>query len=261
MPRIHASAVLLSLWAGLAPAWGAGEIVTDRPDVSESSEVVGAGRFQVETSVAFVRQDQGAAGQHRRTTPTLLRLGVAKDWELRLESDGLVRQTVDGMPGHTSGAADASLGIKWHAQDGDEDDSIPSIAWLLHADLPTGAVPFKGQGVRPSLRMVAEWEWPQGWSVGVMPGLFSARDDAGDHYIGGILAVTLGKEFSPHWRGYVEWAAEQVAGGRHGGNDISADAGVVWLLTPDLQLDASCARGLTRQAPRSVWALGLSIRF
>lgn len=246
---------------GAASASAADEIVTDRPDVSESSEVVGAGRFQIETSVASQQRDVGGLRQRVASTPTLLRWGVAKDWELRLESDGAMRLSQAGVAGHSTGAADISLGVKWHSQDADDDDGVPSVAWLLHADLPTGSAAFKGPGLRPSLRMVAEWELPGEWELGVMPGVFSARDDDGQRYLGGILALTLGRRFSPQWRGYVEVAAEQLAATRHGGNDISADAGLAWLLTPDLQLDASIAHGLTRLAAAKAWSLGLSLRF
>ncbi|MBP6336184.1 MAG: hypothetical protein KA375_01200 [Vitreoscilla sp.] len=64
-------------------------------------------------------------------------------------------------------------------QDGD-DDLVPSLAWLLHADFATGAKAFRGQGVRSSLRMVAEWEQTEGWSVGAMPGLFSDRNETAE---------------------------------------------------------------------------------
>jgi hypothetical protein len=49
------------------------DIVTDRPDVSESSEVVGKGLLQVETSVVSLRDDLAGTRLHVLNTPTLLR--------------------------------------------------------------------------------------------------------------------------------------------------------------------------------------------
>lgn len=248
--------------AAAAPAQAKDEIVTDRPDVSESSEVVGKGRFQIETSLVSQRDE--AAGTRVRTlnTPTLLRIGIAEQFELRVESDGYTRLRADGaVPLRASGMADTALGVKWHMQDGDDDDHVPSVAWLLHADFATGAKAFRGQGVRPSLRVVAEWELPQGWSVGAMPGVFSDRNEAGERYSAGLLALVLGKDFTPQWRGYVEYSLDQWAATRHGGKVSSWDAGVAYVLNKDLQLDFSFSRGISQSAVDASWGLGLSVRY
>jgi hypothetical protein len=247
---------------GATSAHADDELVTDRPDVSESSEVVGPGRVQIETSVQSL-SDRSAGGRARLTnTPTLLRVGVSEQLELRVETDGYSRLQADAAPPlRASGMADTSLGLKWHMQDGDEDDFVPSVAWLFDAEFASGAREFRGQGIRPTLRVVAEWELPNGWSVGAMPGVFSDSDEAGGRYTGGLLALVLGKEFTPRFRGFVEFAAEQLAASRHGGNVTSLDAGVAWVLTKDLQLDFSMSRGLSRTATDSTWAIGLSVRY
>lgn len=255
------SALVLGLaWQG--PVQAKDEMVTDRPDVSESSEVVGKGRYQIETSVVSARDD--AAGTRVRTlsTPTLLRIGINERFEFRVETEGYTRLRADGAePLRASGMADTALGIKWHMQDGDDDDFVPSVAWLLHADLATGAKAFRGQGVRPSLRMVAEWELPQGWSVGAMPGVFSDRNEAGERYTAGLLALVLGKDFTPQWRGFVEYSADQIAAARHGGTVTSWDVGVAYVVNKDVQLDLSLTRGISRSAVDANWGVGLSVRY
>lgn len=259
-PRALAAALFLCLAGGAAHADdGAGAIVTDRPDVSESSEVVGAGRFQIETSLEWARDGAGAAAVRERSFPTLLRIGLSKAWELRIETELQVRQR--SALGSRSGTPDTAVGLKWHVQDGDDDDFVPSVAALLHADLPSGSAGFKGSGVRPSLRVVGEWELPGGWSVGAMPGIASLSDDNGQRYTAGSLAVTLGKEFNADWRGFVEWSLDQWASRRHGGTLHSADAGVAWLWSPNVQLDASVTRGISRGATDWRWGLGLSLRY
>jgi hypothetical protein len=240
-----------------------GDIVTDRPDISESSEVVGAGRFQIETSMAWQRNKLAGVRERLTTTPTLLRYGLDDTLELRIETEGYSRLRTDGGGGATthSGMADMALGLKWHTRDGDEVNGQPSVAWLLHADLASGKTPFRGQGVRPSLRVVGEWELPDDWSVGVMPGLFVERNDLGKRYLGGLVAVTVGKAFSSAFRGYIELAAEQLAAPRNGGNSISMDGGVAYLLTPSMQVDASVKCGLSHAAPDASAALGFSVKF
>jgi hypothetical protein len=39
----------------------------------------------------------------------------------------------------------------------------PSLGVLLHADLPSGSRELRGHGVRPSLRLAAEWDLPHGY--------------------------------------------------------------------------------------------------
>ncbi|MCA0175049.1 MAG: transporter [Proteobacteria bacterium] len=250
-PVLFAAALLAAVNVHAAEAFDA-----DRPDESESAEVVGDGYFQVETSVMSerVRADDGRRVT-RQSTPTLLRLGVAEDWELRLETDGRLRE------GGINGWADLSLGVKWHSQDGDEEAWRPSMAWLAHLDLTTGAAAFRAPGLRPSLRVVAEWELPAGGSLSVMPGVFSARDEAGARYVGGILAVALGRAFTPRLKGFVEVAAGQLAGSRHGGDEWLLDGGLIYLLTPTVQIDVALYKGLTASAADSGWTAGLSVRY
>jgi hypothetical protein len=237
-------------------------ISTDRPDFVESSQVVGNGRVQLETSVQWdrVRGDDGQA--RTLSTPTLLRIGVGESTELRIETDGRnvvrFRTTEDGARTVTAGYADTAVGVKWHLKDGQ--DRQPSLGVLLHADLPSGGRTVRGRGVRPSLRLAAEWDLPQDLSFGVMPGLAVDSDDNGARYGYGILAATLGKEFNERVRGFVELAAPQIARAAHGGTQASFDTGLTWLVNKNMQADLMLAHGLNRRTPDLSLAVGLSIR-
>ncbi len=247
-----------------APAWADDEaIATDRPDFVESSDVVGKGRVQVETSLAWERDRSGSTKTRLGSTPTLLRIGLSETTELRFETDGRLRLRTDeaGVRTRERGWSDLSVGLKWHQRDGDEDAGTPGLGWLLHVDVDSGSGAFRGQGLRPSLRLVAEWELAGGWSAGVMPGVFRDRADDGRHYVGGILAVVVGKSLTDRLRAFVELAGQQLAARRHGGNVVTLDAGTAYLLTPDLQLDLAVARGVTSNAPDFGWTVGLSARF
>src|SRR5688500_18183445 len=85
----------LALCAGcLNYAWAAEEdrIVTYRPDVVESSDVVGKGCFQIETSIDYERDKQTGLKTRTLRTPALFRLGISESLELRAETDGRVRE-------------------------------------------------------------------------------------------------------------------------------------------------------------------------
>ena len=235
---------------------GDDQIATDRPDFVESSDVVGKGRFQVETSFARERAGSGAQRLHTTSTPTMLRAGVSDTLELRLESDGRVHAWAgsDSQRGY----ADASIGVKWHAADAK--GNSPSLGILLHADLPSGSRQFRGEGVRPSLRVVGEWELPADMSLGVMPGLSYETADDGRRFTNGILGVVVGKELTPRWRAFVEVAASQIARARNGGSQVTFDTGVAYLVNDNCQLDFAVARGLNKRTPDMSWTVGLSFR-
>jgi len=259
MPPAALAAALLAC----PPARADDTIATDRPDFVESSDVVGPGRFQLETGLTADRQAQDGVTVRTLTTPTLFRYGVGETLELRLETDGYTRERSSDRTAGTSsterGWSDLSFGIKWHVQDGK--DATPGVAWLLHVDTATGSRAFRGAGLRPSLRAAIEWDLPDDFSLGVMPGVYVDRDDAGKRFTGGIFAVTVGKEWSPRWHSFVEVAGQQLAGKRHGGSVVTLDTGLAFVATPTLQFDIEVSRGLSDAAPDLESGLGVAIKF
>lgn len=234
------------------------EFATDRPDFVESANTVGTSRFQIETSVSWEYARDDAGSSRRLATPTLLRLGISHNWELRLESDGYLWNHETHSHARQSGWTDASIGVKWHMLDGH--GATPALALLVHADTPSGAYTFRTPGLHPSIRLVAEWELDNGWGIGIMPGLSRERDESGKHYLSGILGVVAGKEIAPGVRLFGEVAAEQLTTPRYGGNILTADAGVAWQFAPDMQLDFAIRRGLNHFSPDWTVTTGFSIR-
>ena len=238
-------------------------IGTDRPDFVESSQTVGQGRFQIETSVARERHSNAGVKTTRLTTPTLMRYGIAPAWELRLETDGYTLQREHDWTSSTTstqrGVSETSIGLKWHTQDGE--DAVPSIAWLFHADLPTGSRAFRGNGVRPSLRAVFEWELPQDFSLGVMPGIIYDTTDTHRRHAAGILAAVLGKSWNDRFRTFVEISGQRIASSRNGGSTVTYDTGAAYLLTNDVQVDTAFSWGANKNTPNFAWTVGLSVRF
>ena len=252
-----AALVATSLPCAFAHA-GDDTIATDRPDFVESSDVVGHGRFQLETGLTADRHAQDGLTVRTLTTPTLFRLGIGDTTELRLETDGWTRvRSSDTSTVH--GWSDLSLGIKWHVLDGA--GATPGVAWLLHVDTPSGSRELRGDGLRPSLRAAIEWDLPQDFSLGVMPGLYVDRSPAGKRYTGAILAATLGKEWSPRWHSFLEIAGQQLASKRNGGSVVTLDTGLAFVATPTLQFDVEVSRGLSDAAPDLESGVGMAIKF
>lgn len=241
----------LLLLTACAAAHADDAISPDRPDFTNGPDVMAAGRFQIEASGAW----QKDASTRLRATPTLLRLGVGHDLELRLDSDGALRQRNP----EATGRGDLGLGFKWQMQDGDE--SQPGLGWLFEMKTPTGSGPFKGQGLRPALSFLAQWELPGGYSLGTMAGLVTSRNDADQRYTAGLLSASLGIPLGEKLHGFAEVAGQQITSSRNGGNVVTAGTGLAWQVTNDAQLDAAVFRGLNHHTPDWSWTVGLSLRF
>lgn len=234
-------------------------IATDRPDFVESSNVVGKGRFQVETSIGMDRSKSAGVREQAWATPTLLRYGISENLEVRLESDGLIRQRISdastGLTYRERGTGDLSLGMKWHAMDAV--GTMPSVGVLLHADLDSGSTAFRGNGTRPSARMVAEWDLASEMSLGVMPGIGYDRDAGGTF---GILGVVLGKGWSDKFRSFIELSSPRIAKRADAGTEASATVGVAYLITNNCQVDSAVSRGLNNRTPDLSMTVGLSFK-
>lgn len=236
----------------------------DRPDFVDSSKVVGKGRVQLEAGYARERNRDDGVLERTGSTPILLRLGAGDMLEARIETEGRMRYRADG-PGvqeRVRGWDDTTVGVKWHVADGDPDAGWrrPALGLIADASFATGSAFFRGQGVRPGLRGVAEWELPHGLSLGVMPGLVRDHDDAGRRNLYGVFAVSLDKDWSERLRTFVELAAPRIARASHGGSEASFDVGGAWVLTKDCQIDAALQRGLNHRTADLTWTVGLSVR-
>lgn len=256
LPLPLAALVACCLSSLAIPAAASDEpIATDRPDFVESSNVVGKGRLQVESSVAFDRNGPDGSRETFRSTPTLVRFGVTDTLELRVESDGALHQRTNGI-GTERGYADASLGLKWHAMDGE--GSRPSVGILLHADLSTGSEAFREEGTRPSARVVAEWELPDDFSFGLMPGIGYEKHDGGKVF--GILGVVAGKAWNDRLRSFVEVSSPHIASSANGGTEASLTVGAAYLLKKNIQIDTALSRGLNSRTPDFSLTFGLSFK-
>lgn len=111
------------------------EMVTDRPDQTESSMVVGKNYFQLETGFAYENTDSGDLTRENFTYNTsLLRYGLLDNLELRLGLDFMKEKTGSYR---LAGTGPLLLGAKVALVE--EKKWIPSIALLGHANLPFAA--------------------------------------------------------------------------------------------------------------------------
>ncbi len=238
-------------------------IATDRPDFVESSDTVGKNHFQVETSISQEMNRANGSKSSSLTSPSLMRYGFSKAWELRFETDGgnITKEENGAGTLKEEGFSDISLGFKWHTYDGDAGSLSPSLGWLFHLDISSGSDEFRGHGARPSVRGVAEWEFPYDLSLGVMPGVIYDVDQEDKRFIGGIIGLVVGKSWTDNFRTFLEVAGQQLTSKKHGGNVITYDAGAAYLLRANLQVDTAASIGATNDTPDFSWTVGVSMLY
>ena len=93
------------------------ELITDRPDKTESAVTVPPGYVQLETGWTFTREDEGGVRLGTHDVPgTLVRIGLVRWMELRIGWNGYTSEKVrvGSFQARESGIGDTELGVKIH---------------------------------------------------------------------------------------------------------------------------------------------------
>jgi hypothetical protein len=248
----------LALLGLSAPAW-ADDINPDRPGIADGSGVVGAGRLQVETGLQ--REWRRDGDEHERLTyvPTLLRIGIDEHWEGRIEGNAYGWQRQSGSS-HSAGAMPVSLGVKVAIQASD-DSGKPGYGVIARVFPRSGSDTFGTHRVTGDVRFVADVPLSSNWLL--TPNIGVAAEEDGDQrqYSTALFATTLSFAASKQLNVFVD-TGMQSREQRHGRKQVIVDTGVAYVLTSDVQLDASVGRGVHGDTPPRVFAsAGVSVRF
>jgi hypothetical protein len=257
-----AAAALLML--GLSsPAFADDDANPDRPGIADGSSVVGAGRFQVESGLQREWRSDGDARERLTYVPTLLRFGIDDHWEGRIEGNafGWQKQS-DPLNGvsHSAGAMPVSVGVKYNFLASD-DSGKPGVGAIVRVFPHSGSETFGTHRLTGDVRLVADFALTPTLSLNPNIGVAREEDVEGRQYNTGLLAATLGYAASRQLNVFVD-TGMQSREQRHGGAQVIVDTGVAYMLTSDVQLDASVGRGVHGATPPRVYAsAGVSVRF
>jgi Putative MetA-pathway of phenol degradation len=223
------------------------EIVTDRPDVTESSIVVPKGSLQIENG-ATLTTDHGF--QTFDLSESLIRLGISTKTEIRL----VVPNYLGGFAGSdATGFGDVALGMK--QQLGPLSPGF-DLAVIVAVSIPTGSSQVSSHGYDPFVKFPWSKELKSGWSIGGMQSLFWNTDD---HRRNGDWEPTfyVEKEITKSWDAFVEYAGDFF---QHGGPSEIAHFGTAYRITGRQQIDFHFGFGISDAAPRHFFAVGYSLR-
>ena len=236
MPRLLLlPAVTFALLLALAlPARAQGTISTDRPGFTFNPTVVPAGAFQIEVGTPqVVYSSSGDDSAALLNAPTQLRYGITPQLEARLFSTiyNFASSETAGVDSDADGFGDVELGLKYQLLTAD-DRGTPSLSLIPAVVIPTGQTGFSVEDPVINANVAAGFTLPSKFGLTVLAGgTFRTADDSDPN---ANLAVLIGRSFTPQLSGYVEGAYFPS----DGSNPLFAGAGLAYLVSPLVQLDA-----------------------
>ncbi len=246
------SAFSLSAWS----QEGSSELVTDRPDQTESSGVVPLRHLQIETGFLMSGDRTGELELNSFTyNTTLLRYGLLENFELRagLEFRSENEKMLDSGEVNTiSGFSPLYVGFKTRITE--EKGWIPEIAFLGGVSLPlTAHRQFRALHPAAIMRFAFSHTLSGRFSFGYNLGAeWEAETGPGYRYTT-ARGIGLTEKLGLFLEVFGLFATEAE-------NEHLADAGLTWLLLPNLQLDLSGGVGLNGAASDYFISAGFSYR-
>lgn len=229
-------------------------LVTDRPDATESSSVVGAGVYQLETGFTYT---EDGSQDTLESFGTLLRIGLSERWEARVAWDGYIDVGNSGP----DGIGDAELGFKYYIAS--ESGIQPEAALIVHTSVPIGDDAFTSDAFDPSFLFSFAHTTSESTSLGYNIGasVETSEDALGDKTTLSSLdySIAFGFDIAESVGGYIEIFGSQGLSADE--DPLQVDGGFTYLLDEDTQFDIFVGAGLNDDAPDFFAGIGFSKRW
>ncbi len=251
--------LLAAALAFAGPVAAQSTISTDRPGLTFNPAVVPAGAFQVEVGTPQLTRTSFQAGGFEATgtllnAPTQLRYGITPRLEARVFSTLYNDLSVEsaGVDG-TSGFGDVEVGLKYQILTA-APGGTPNLSVIPTVVLPTGEYGFTVGDPVVNANLAAGFALPNAFGVTVLAG--ATVPTADDSNVTANLAVLLGRSFTPALSAYVEAGAFPT----DGSTPLYGGAGLAYLVSNTVQLDAFFDAGLNDEAADLFAGVGISFR-
>lgn len=219
------------------------ELITDRPDATESPSVVPQGAIQIETGALFTSFEEDLLQTQTLTyNTTLLRYGLFDNLELRLGWNAVEQSnktTGDDLATIESGLSPLLLGMKVNIAQ--EKGWLPTIGLVGHLFLPfTASEDFKPQHTSIDFRFAFDHTLLESSSIAYNLGAQWEADSLGAAY---VYTLAYGYSITDSFGFYAELYGDLPEKKR---SNHYWDAGVTYLILPNLQLDATIGTSITK---------------
>jgi hypothetical protein len=245
------------------------ELITDRPDKTESPHTVDAGHYQLEMdllSCTFDRADVGGTRATVRTfaiAPINLKVGLLNNTELQVVAQTYnVQRTRDGdanTPDVISGFGNVLVRLKTNLWGNDR--GATAFGVMPFVKFPTNQHHLGNRALEGGIIFPLAIKLPREWELGAMTELDYLQNSAGsDYHEEFINSVTVGHSIIGELAGYLEFFSVVSP---EGTADWSGtfDFGCTYKVTANFQLDAGMNVGVTRSADNLNPFIGFSVRY
>ena len=246
------------------------EFDTDRPDQATGAHTVDAGHVYVEMDLANYTRDRHNA--ERRPTdvdqwnvaPVSVRIGLLPSVELDLQYDGYTNLRTRNRAAHRtqteSGFGDFSVRSKINLLGNDGGRIAFGVFPLLR--LPTSTADLASDSVEGGLGLAFSAKLPGDFSLTASADFQFVRNSTDAYYSADYLdAISISHGLAMKGlSGFVEFASE-VRSESPAPAACQVDAGFLYQVGANVQLDLDCYFGVTRDAPDCLPFAGLAVRF
>ncbi len=227
-------------------------ISTNRPNLSQGADVVPQGTVQIELGVSYFKDTPEGQTLKAHTYPEVLVRAGLLNW-LELQVSGSVQDSVVREPlgrRKVQGIGPVAVGLVAHLLD--EEGIIPSLALKGAATLPVGNSGLRPDHAVPELLLAASKSITKEAGLLLNAGYTWEEGKPISH-----LVLNLDINLSDAFSVYLEGASDKEKGERAA---FIADAGILWRLMPNLQLDLAAGRQLNNLATDYFITTGISVR-
>lgn len=243
------------------------DLATDRPDKTESPYTVDAGRVQVELDFVTYTSDRDDDADLRVETvnvaPVNFKLGLTKRTDLQIVIDSYIREkTTDRTTGRrttSSGFGDVMVRLKHNLWGNDR--GATALALMPFVKLPTNSNRLGNNAVEFGLIVPLAIGVSDRVGIGLMTEVdFLEQADGKGLAASFVNTAVLGFDLTDRIGIYTELFTEKSV---ESDSDwvVTADAGITFAVTDDLQLDAGVNLGVTEAADDVNLFVGVSRRF
>ena len=245
------------------------EMITDRPDLTESPYTVDAGHVQIEMDLVHFTYDRHNPERTDRRVErwsfanTNFKVGLLNDLDLQVVTPIYNLVDVDdrsaGDTSHQRGFGDVTVRVKYNFWGNDGGTAAFGVMPFLK--IPTNEDSLGNHAVEGGIILPLAVNLPGGWDTGLMAEFdFDEDDDADGYHEEFVDSITFGHDIIGPVSGFIEFAS--IATTDSDGHWIGlVDFGPTWAVTDDFHLDAGIVIGVSRAADDVSAFTGLSWRF
>ena len=218
------------------------ELITDRPDATEAPSVVVRGALQIESGALFTSFEDDVLQTNTTTyNTTLLRFGLLENLELRLGWNFVEQRNKLSTAQEEviqNGLSPLLLGMKVNITQ--EKGWLPTIGLIGHLFLPfTASDDFKPQNTSVDFRFAFDHTLSDSSSIAYNLGAQWEADTPGAAY---IYTLAYGYSLTDSFGLYAELYGDMP---ENNSANHYWDAGLTYLVLPNLQLDATVGTSIT----------------